>query len=112
MVALLRRSIRRWRSGLADFRDWLDGVQALRLVCAPDGRALAVMLVTGLFIDIGTEWVAIKKRGRWACTVDMPLLPGLDVGLVPVLQMLLRPPVIRRIAARCRSQGIAAAGKT
>jgi hypothetical protein len=77
-----------------------------------NSRVLAVMLVTGLFIGIGIEWVAIKMLGRWAYTVDMPLLPGLNVGLVPVLQMLLLPPVIFRIAARWRSQGIAAAEKT
>ena len=66
----------------------------------PNSRALAVMLVTGLLIGIGIEWVAINKLSRWAYTADMPLLPGLDVGLVPVLQMLLLPPVIFRIAVR------------
>lgn len=58
------------------------------------------MLVTGLLIGIGIEWVAINKFGRWAYTADMPLLPGLDVGLLPVLQMLLLPQVIFRVAAR------------
>ncbi len=78
----------------------------------PNSRALAVTLVTGLFISIGIEWGAIKMLGRWAYTADMPLLPGLDVGLVPVLQMLLLPPAIFRIAARWHSQGITAARKT
>jgi hypothetical protein len=66
----------------------------------PGSRALALMLLAGLFIGFGIEWVAINLLGRWAYTVDMPLLPGLDVGLVPVLQMLLLPPAIFRIAAR------------
>jgi hypothetical protein len=65
-----------------------------------NSRALALMLLAGLFIGFGIEWVAINLLGRWAYTVDMPLLPGLDVGLVPVLQMLLLPPAIFRIAAR------------
>ena len=65
-----------------------------------NGRALAVMLVAGLVIGIGIEWVAIDKLGRWAYTADMPLLPGIDVGLVPVLQMLLLPPLLFRIAAQ------------
>lgn len=65
----------------------------------PNGQALAVMLVAGLAIGIGIEWMAVNMLGRWAYTVDMPLLPGLDVGLVPVLQMLLLPPLIFRIAA-------------
>ena len=65
-----------------------------------NGRALAVLLVAGLVIGIGIEWVAINKLGRWAYTADMPLLPGLNVGLAPVLQMLLLPQVIFRVAAR------------
>ena len=79
---------------------------------SPNSRSLAVVLSTGLFIGIGIEWVAVNMLDRWAYTVNMPLLSGLDVGLVPVLQMLLLPPVIFRIAARWRSQVIAAAGKT
>lgn len=66
----------------------------------PNSRTFAVMFVTGLIISIGIEWVAVHMLGRWAYTVDMPILPGLDVGVVPVLQMLLLPPVIFQIAAR------------
>ena len=66
----------------------------------PNSRALAVMLMAGLLIGMGVEWLAIHKLGRWAYTVDMPLLPGLDIGLAPVMQMLLLPPLIFRIAAR------------
>ncbi len=70
-------------------------------VC-PDGRTFSVMLAAGTSIGIGVEWVAINHLDRWAYTANMPLVPGLDVGLVPVLQMLLLPPVIFRIAARFR----------
>jgi hypothetical protein len=66
----------------------------------PNGRSLAMVLSAGLFIGISIEWVAINQLSRWAYTVNMPLLPGLEVGLVPVLQMLLLPPLIFRIAAR------------
>lgn len=66
----------------------------------PNGRSLAMGLSAGLFIGVGIEWVAINQLGRWAYTVNMPLFPGLGVGLVPVLQMLLLPPLIFRIAAR------------
>ena len=64
-----------------------------------NSRTRAVVFLTGLSIGVGIEWVALNILGRWAYTVDMPLLPGLDVGLVPVLQMLLLPPVIFRIVA-------------
>lgn len=64
------------------------------------GRALSFTLVAGLCIGIGVEWVAVHILSRWAYTASMPLLPGLNVGLVPVLQMLLLPPLIFRIVGR------------
>jgi len=36
---------------------------------------------------------------RWAYTARMPRVPGLDVGLVPVAQMLILPPLIFRLVA-------------
>ena len=66
----------------------------------PNSRTFGVMFVTGLIISIGIEWVAVHMLGRWAYTVDMPLLLGFDIGLVPILQMILLPPLIFRIAAR------------
>lgn len=34
----------------------------------------------------------------WAYGPRMPVVPGLQIGLVPVLQMLVLPPVIFRMA--------------
>lgn len=66
----------------------------------PNRRAFSLMVATGVCIGVGVEWVAVNVLGRWAYTVNMPLLPIVEVGLVPVLQMILLPPVIFRIAAR------------
>ncbi|MGV8900438.1 MAG: hypothetical protein ACOH2B_14545 [Burkholderiaceae bacterium] len=65
----------------------------------PSGQTYGLMLAIGLCIGFGVEWVAVYVLNRWAYTTSMPLIPGLDVGLVPVLQMLLLPPLIFRIAA-------------
>ena len=59
-----------------------------------------VMLVAGLAFGLGTEWIGIKLLHRWTYTEQMPLLPGLRIGLVPVLQMLLLPPAIFAIVAK------------
>ena len=61
------------------------------------------MLVVGLAIGVSVEWFAINVADRWAYTESMSRVPGLDVGLVPVLQMLVLPPLIFRIAAVCPS---------
>ncbi len=66
----------------------------------PSKRTLAFMLVAGLCIGIGVEWVAVHILSRWTYTANMPIFPKLNVGLVPLLQMLLLPPLIFRIAAR------------
>lgn len=71
----------------------------------PRGRGYIVMLAIGLTIGVSVEWIAVRLMGRWTYTARMPLVPGLGVGLVPVLQMLVLPPLIFRMAAvwlRCR----------
>ena len=52
------------------------------------------MLVTGLVIAVSIELVAVYVMGRWEYTKQMPLVPGLGVGLTPVAQMLVLPPII------------------
>ena len=45
----------------------------------------------GFVLAVAFEWWALGT-GRWSYADSMPLLPGLGVGLVPVLQMIVIPP--------------------
>ena len=63
----------------------------------PGRLGYALMLSAGLLIAIGVELVAIRVFGRWEYKTQMPRLPGLGVGLAPVAQMLVLPPVIFRV---------------
>ncbi|MGH7966973.1 MAG: hypothetical protein ACRERD_34985 [Candidatus Binatia bacterium] len=63
----------------------------------PGVRAYAVMLVTGLVIGVSVEWAAVHVAERWAYTARMPLVPGLGIGIVPIAQMLVLPPLIFRV---------------
>lgn len=66
----------------------------------------------GFVIAVSVEWVAVHGAQRWTYTDRMPLLPGLEVGGVPVLQMLLLPPLIFRVVAVILIEGDApAAGR-
>ena len=67
--------------------DWTD---------QPGWAAYALMLMTGFSVAVIVEWVGFYGLQRWSYTASMPLLPGLGIGVVPVLQMLLLPPVIFR----------------
>lgn len=64
-----------------------------------DIQSWFIMLVTGLIIGILVEWVAVHRLARWSYTTAMPLVPLLNVGWMPVLQMLLLPMLIFSIMA-------------
>src|SRR5262245_16617459 len=71
----------------------------------PGIRGYGVMVTTGLVTGITMEWIAVHLLGRWMYTAWMPRVPVLAVGLVPVLQMLMLPPLIFHLVARWQSRG-------
>ena len=73
----------------------------------PGVRGCAVMLTLGLVIGVSIEWVAVHVAQRWAYTSQMPLVPGLGIGVVPIMQMLVLPPLIFRVVAAWRSRTVA-----
>lgn len=66
----------------------------------PRLNGYAVMLMTGLIIAVAIELLAVHVLQRWAYTPDMPVLPGVNIGITPLLQMLILPPLIFYIVAR------------
>ena len=56
-----------------------------------------VMLTAGLVLAVLVEWVALYILGRWQYTVKMPTVSGLGIGVAPIAQMLVLPPLIFRI---------------
>ena len=63
-----------------------------------DMTAIAFMLLTGLGVALAVEWIGLHVLRRWSYAESMPLLPVLGVGLAPVLQMLVLPPLIFSIS--------------
>jgi hypothetical protein len=89
-----------------------DGIMVLLIVAAgwialrqpdwflrPGLRGYLVTLTAGFVLAVLVEWVAVHILYRWEYTENMPKLRGLDIGLVPIAQMLILPPLIFRIAA-------------
>lgn len=60
----------------------------------------ATAAILGAVAAVAIEWEALGA-GRWSYTAEMPLVPGLDVGLWPFLQLTLLVPAALAIAARC-----------
>lgn len=73
----------------------------------PGVGGYALMLAAGLAFSIGVEWATVRVLGWWAYTPRMPLVRGLDVGIPPVAQMLVLPPLIFRIVAAWRGRASA-----
>ncbi|MDP2789036.1 MAG: hypothetical protein Q8O46_03230 [bacterium] len=55
-------------------------------------KDIVVLAVIGFFIAVGIEWRALLF-GRWAYADAMPIIPYLEVGLTPILQMTLLLPL-------------------
>ncbi len=62
-------------------------------------RGYLLMLAAGLIIAVGIERVAVGT-GQWLYAEQMPRLFG--VGLAPIAQMLVLPPLIFRVVAAWR----------
>lgn len=73
----------------------------------PSRSHYAVMLISGLVIGIAVEWVAVHLLDRWSYTDNMPLIWGFEVGVVPILQMLILPPVIFAIVGKSGARKMA-----
>lgn len=56
-----------------------------------------LVILAGLFISVLIERVNVHFLGRWSYNEFMPLIPGIDVGLTPILQMLILPLLIFKI---------------
>ena len=60
--------------------------------------AWIVYLLSGLLLTVGLELLATRYLDRWQYSELMPTLPYLNVGIVPLLQWVVLPPVVLWIA--------------
>ena len=54
----------------------------------------------GAVLAVAVESIAVHVLQRWAYADAMPVVRGVKLGIVPILQMVLLPPFIFLIAAR------------
>ena len=81
-----------WAIGATVFRraDWFTPLQPTSTI---------ILLLSGAAIAVGIEIHAIST-GRWAYSELMPLLPAVDVGMSPFVQLLLLPFISMKLAIR------------
>src|SRR6266542_4043503 len=60
----------------------------------PGAKGYAVMVVGGLCLGGAVEWLSVHVLKRWAYEPEMPVVPGLNIGLLPLLQLALLSPLV------------------
>ena len=68
-------------------------------------------MISGALVAVLVESSAVHVAHRRTYSPGMPLLPVLNVGVVPLLQMLLLPPIVFTLAGVCRQRLRAARDK-
>ena len=67
-------------------RRWID---------AASGRQLVLFTAIGMSITVAIEWLATHGYwiGKWSYLSRMPLVPGTGIGVAPLLQWVVLPPL-------------------
>ena len=68
----------------------------------PSWQAISVFLAVGVAATIAFEWYAVSWANRWAYSEAMPIVPVLRVGIAPILQWIVLPPLVIYFVRRHR----------
>lgn len=71
-------------------RDWFRRLDTARVLFS---------VMTGAGVALLLERVSLSA-GRWAYGPSMPIIPGIEVGALPLLQMIVLPLIVFRLAGR------------
>jgi len=63
-----------------------------RWILNPGFKGYLLMMGVGLVLAVLVEWNALYRTGAWAYNERMITIPILEVGLLPILQMIVLPP--------------------
>ncbi|MDA2916087.1 hypothetical protein MYX64_04480 [Nitrospinae bacterium AH_259_B05_G02_I21] len=62
-------------------------------ILQPSVAGYSLLVLAGMVIAVALEMQALAW-GRWAYNARMPIIPGIGVGLIPVVQMMILPPLV------------------
>lgn len=71
-------------------------VKSRHWIFAPSPRQLVLLVCTGVLITVAIELAVLRGHwlASWHYAAEMPLVPVLGVGLAPVLQWVVLPPLV------------------
>ncbi len=74
--------------------------RGLRWAYLPKAKDYLVLVLFGVLYTFLSEYLNVYMRHTWAYSRYMPLLPLIPVGIIPLLQWIILPPVIVFITMR------------
>ena len=66
----------------------------------PRAHRYAMIVTVGVLLHLLIEWVAVHRLARWGYSEIQPIVPGVDVGLLPILQPIILLPLTFWLVAR------------
>jgi len=93
-------------AGIVLLMYWLAAARYGRAWIVSPSRSAMAAFVVGVAMAVAIEWLATHGfwLEQWTYSVDMPVLPGLGVGIVPVAQWVALPPLVVVLARRQRGE--------
>ena len=82
-----------------------SAVAGRRWILRPRRTPFLAFVGVGLDLAIGIEVMSVRMLGRWSYSDSMPLVPILGIGVSPVLQWLVLPPIILGLSKRSLEGG-------
>ncbi|MGH7412469.1 MAG: hypothetical protein ACREJ6_15615 [Candidatus Methylomirabilis sp.] len=79
---------------LTAFWSVATAVRSRRWIVQARPGQTAGFVAVGVTITIILEWLATHMLGRWAYAAAMPIVPVLQIGLAPLLQWIVLPPLV------------------
>jgi hypothetical protein len=78
------------------------GTRDRNWVMAPSTLQLALFIGVGVAVTAVIEWLATNGHWlqTWTYAAGMPVVPGIGIGVLPLLQWVLLPPLILWFARR------------
>ena len=71
-----------------------------RWFAPPAAPRYVVGVVVGVVLQIAVEWVMVRRLNRWGYASNQPILPGVRLGILPVLQPIVLLPLTFWLTAR------------
>jgi hypothetical protein len=68
---------------------------------SPSPEVIFVTCLVAVSFTIFSEWINVHVTGTWAYSDLMPIVPGLKVGLSPLVQWVILPSLGILLAERC-----------